>query len=176
MNKGYSQGYKGLMEIPVGTEVVRVGESRDDIWVRGSDELDNEDSVYFYQVGREHDGEFLDFTDFEIKEFTLDDLVPGKHIVKTRDGDVGIYLLIEKTPYVLFSNDKFMGLENHNKDLTHSSPNSDLDIVQVSEISTFKFSKLFTQTVLVWEEKEKKKMTKQQIVDALGYDFDLVEE
>lgn len=120
---------------------------------------------------------------------TKSELVPGEHIVETKDGDKFLVLMAKKekifgvglnrTTYLHLTRDYY------NEDLKYKERRLNaLDIMKVYEISVPCAFKSITQKlygvsslVLIWERpKEPKEMTMKELEEELGYPVKIVKE
>lgn len=108
--------------------------------------------------------------------FSKKDLVAGKHIVKLADGSVGLVVYLGDELRVLFEDDDSMTLSDQEEDLSYSE-DSNLNIVEVYEIRSRFISRIFDLAYheLVWQKNPKRKMTIEEIEEALGYNIEIVD-
>lgn len=99
-------------------------------------------------------------------------LIPGKHIVKTRNGN--LYLLAECTDEKLvginIKDDRYVNLDDDLKDLD----DHDFDIMEVFEFSVTCWSGIKYDLERVWKREEAKEMTIAEIEKELGYKVKVV--
>lgn len=110
--------------------------------------------------------------------FMKKDLVAGKHIVKTRDGCVGLVVYNGKRLLVMFDNNTNMGLTDQEEDLTYDQEDCCID--EVYELEDLYFKNLFNldyhKCVFQRPIKQKKQLTLEQLREIVGEDFDIVDE
>lgn len=116
------------------------------------------------------------------------ELVPGKHVVETKDGDKFLVLTTERTLFgVSLNGDTFIDLtkDYYGEDLKAKERRlSDFDVVRVYEIySPCAFESLTwglhgaSSLVLIWERPEEpKEMTMKELEEELGYPVKIVKE
>ena len=101
-------------------------------------------------------------------------LIPGKHIVKTRNGN--LYLLVECTNEKLvginIKDDRYVDfdLDDDLKDLD----DHDFDIMEVFEFAVTCWSGIKYDLERVWKREETKEMTVAEIEKELGYKVKVV--
>lgn len=101
------------------------------------------------------------------------------YLVETRDGQFG--LIMAKKDFEMFISflDRGFLVDHYHDDLIVKSPwKHDLDIMKIYGLPSLVsgYSSLFSPQSrdLLWERKERKKMTLEQIEEALGYEIELV--
>lgn len=103
-------------------------------------------------------------------------LIPGKHIVKTRNGNM--YLLVECTNEKLaginIEDDYYVdfNLDDDLKDLD----NHDFDIMEVFEFAAASWSEIEYDLERVWKREETKEMTVAEIEKLLGHKVKIIKE
>lgn len=105
---------------------------------------------------------------------TPKDLIPGKHAVRLRKGDM-YYVMADGLLVPMLTDGTVKFLCNYQNDL-RSIAFKQCDIVRVYEIQTnIKRVKQPVKSNLVWERNEKPQYTFDQLRGIIGHDFDIVD-
>ena len=117
----------------------------------------------------------------KVTEMTKSDLIAGKHVVETRDGDKYLIFDSEEGKFMYGIYDGFMDLERYHEDLTRMSGDKSFDIMKVYELkyrTSQNSIKAYSEQrlTLVWEREEPKEMTMAELEEKLGYKVKIVKE
>ena len=134
---------------------------------------------------KEHGYKVVTYDDFMkgvdgMKEFTLDDLRPGKHVVETRDGKKYLVCIANKQ-LVGVGNGGWIALGRYEQNMQCYGDRSDFDVTMVYEIKhAYYFSKMIADNddnlILVWEREEVKELTMADIEKLVGCKVKIVKE
>lgn len=152
------------------------------VWDEGVDYIEiQDDSGDVYVVLKENDPYvyyvFVEEGKDPPSTFSKKDLVAGKHVVVTADGDVGLVVDVKGELWVCFDNDTTMELCDQEEDLSYPDDEA-LDIVEVYQLESSNIGRLFNlkSHTLVWKKEEtRKEMTIKEIEEALGYKIEIVD-
>lgn len=117
----------------------------------------------------------------KVTEMTKSDLIAGKHVVETRDGDKYLIFDSEECKFMYRVDGEFLDLERYREDLTRMSGDKSYDIMKVYELvcpANQNSIKAYCERylLLVWERTEPKEMTMAELEEKLGYKVKIVKE
>lgn len=115
-----------------------------------------------------------------MKEFTLDDLKAGKHVVETRDGKKYLVCIANKQ-LVGVGDGGWIALGRYEQNMQCYGDRNDFDVTRVYEIKhAYYFSKMIASyddnLILVWEREEVKELTMADIEKLVGCKVKIVKE
>ena len=114
-------------------------------------------------------------------EMKKSDLIAGKHVVETRNGEKYLILDSEEGKFMYEVHDGFMDLERYHEELTRMTGNKEYDIMKIYELkkpgNEYCIDKHCEEYLdLVWERTEPKEMTMAELEEELGYKVKIVKE
>ena len=117
----------------------------------------------------------------KVTEMKKSDLIAGKHVVETWNGDKYLIFDSEEGKFMYQVDGGFMNLEGYDEDMLKINKNKSYDIMKVFEVKTIcncgglnrKDNRHLT---LIWERTEPKEMTMAELEEKLGYKVKIVKE
>ena len=117
----------------------------------------------------------------KVTEMKKSDLIAGKHVVETRNGDKYLIFDSEEGKFMYQVDGQFMVLEGYDEDMLKINKRKIYDIMKVFEVKTTCNSfglkrKDNRYLTLIWEREEPKEMTMAELEEKLGYKVKIVKE
>ena len=117
----------------------------------------------------------------KVTKMTKSDLIAGKHVVETRNGDKYLIFDSEEGKFMYQVDGGFMDLEGYDEDMLKINKHNNYDIMKVFEVETACNSTGFNREdngylALIWEREEPKEMTMAELEEKLGYKVKIVKE